>query len=256
MTVFATCILAMVLGLLLMMNYFKFSNILTDVTTSRLAVINKNLESSLSRATNLGLALDELQFADTLLKRAKVSDAAIQEIEVFDNNGAILFATGRQVQGGKVDPSVLRQLAPIQKPDNVEWSAHTEEQFVAGVTLFNSFDRPIGGIVLRYNREGYISIVEIVLKDLFTVTGGLLAIAALIAGLGISLGFRELRHTYASMQAALARVRASETTDIKATAENTEDIDFRAKLGTVTATVDDVLNQIEASAVAPGNQKA
>ena len=58
------------------------------------------------------------------------------------------------------------------------------------------------------------------------------------------------------MQAALARVRASETNDIKATAENTEDIDFRAKLGTVTATVDDVLNQIEASAVAPGNQKA
>jgi hypothetical protein len=131
----------MVPGLLLMMNYFKFSNILTDVTTSRLAVINKNLESSLSRATNLGLALDELQFADTLLKRAKVSDAAIQEIEVFDNNGAILFATGRQVQGGKVDPSVLRQLAPIRKPANVEWSAHTEEQFVAGVTLFNSFDR-------------------------------------------------------------------------------------------------------------------
>jgi hypothetical protein len=38
MTVFATCILAMVLGLLLMMNYFKFSNILTDVTTSRLAL--------------------------------------------------------------------------------------------------------------------------------------------------------------------------------------------------------------------------
>ena len=51
MTVFATCILAIVLGLLLMMNYFKFSNILTDVTTSRLAVINKNLESSLSRTT-------------------------------------------------------------------------------------------------------------------------------------------------------------------------------------------------------------
>ncbi len=199
MTVFATCILAMVLGLLLTMNYFKFGNILTDVTTSRLAVINKNLESSLSRATNLGLALEELQFVDNLLKRAKASDAAIQEIEVFDNNGAILFTTARRVEGSKVDSSVLRQLAPVRKPGNVEWSAHTEEKFVAGVTLFNSFDRSIGGIVLRYDRGGYTSLVEIVLKDLFVVTSVLLAIAAIIAGLGISLGFRELRHTYASM---------------------------------------------------------
>jgi len=80
MTVYTTCILTLVLGLLLTMNYFKFENILTDVTTSRFAVINKNLEFSLSRETNLGLALEELQFADTLLKRAKEADPAIREI--------------------------------------------------------------------------------------------------------------------------------------------------------------------------------
>jgi hypothetical protein len=44
MTVYTTCILALVLSLLLTMNYFKFGNILTNVTTSRLAVINNNLE--------------------------------------------------------------------------------------------------------------------------------------------------------------------------------------------------------------------
>ena len=53
MTVYTTCILALVLGLLLTMNYFKYGNILTDVTTSRLAVINKNLEFSLSRCLNV-----------------------------------------------------------------------------------------------------------------------------------------------------------------------------------------------------------
>jgi|TARA_B110000467_G_C17891893_1_gene250302 hypothetical protein len=94
MTGYTTCILAMVLGLLLTMNYFKYGNILTDVNTSRLAVINKNLEFSLSRATNLGLALEELQFADRLLKRAKESDPAIREIQVFDNSGRVLFSTG------------------------------------------------------------------------------------------------------------------------------------------------------------------
>ena len=94
MTDYTTCILAMVLGLLLTMNYFKYGSILTDVNTSRLAVINKNLEFSLSRATNLGLGLEELQFADRLLKRAKESDPAIREIQVFDNSGRVLFSTG------------------------------------------------------------------------------------------------------------------------------------------------------------------
>ena len=42
MTVYTTCILALVPGLLLTMNYFKYGNILSNVTTSRLAVINKN----------------------------------------------------------------------------------------------------------------------------------------------------------------------------------------------------------------------
>ncbi len=44
MTDYTTCILAMVLGLLLTMNYFKHGNILTGVNTSRLSVINKNPE--------------------------------------------------------------------------------------------------------------------------------------------------------------------------------------------------------------------
>ena len=44
MTDYTICILAMVLGLLLTMNYFKHGNILTGVNTSRLSVINKNPE--------------------------------------------------------------------------------------------------------------------------------------------------------------------------------------------------------------------
>ncbi|MGZ0245607.1 MAG: hypothetical protein ACKVH1_06475 [Alphaproteobacteria bacterium] len=94
MTDYTTCILAVVLGLLFTMDYFKYGNILTDANTSPLSVIHKNLEISLSRAINRGLALEELQFADRLLKRAKEADPAIREIQVFDNSGRVLFSTG------------------------------------------------------------------------------------------------------------------------------------------------------------------
>tara|TARA_R110002111_G_scaffold186233_1_gene252135 strand:+ start:349 stop:1239 length:891 start_codon:yes stop_codon:yes gene_type:complete len=255
MTVYTTCILALVLGLLLTMNYFKYGNILTDVTTSRLAVINKNLEFSLSRATNLGLALEELQFADTLLKRAKGSDPAIREIEVFDLSGKVLFSTADSVANKKVDASVVGLIAPLRGRDTTEWAAHSKEQFVTGVTLYNSFDRAIGGVVLHYDRSGYVTLVEGVLEKLLVVTAVVLGIAALVACIGISLGFRELRHTYASMQTALANLKESGDSAENGSADP-EASDFRGKLSTVTATMNEAMNEIDVSVAAADTSKA
>ena len=255
MTLYTTCILAMVLGLLLTMNYFKYGNILTNVTTSRLAVINKNLEFSLSRATNLGLALEELQFADTLLTRVKESDPAISKIQVFDNTGKVLFSTTGNKVESSVDKSIVGLLEPLRKKDTTEWAAHTDDQFVAGITLYNSFDRSIGGVVLQYDRSSYHALVGKILEKLAIVTAILLGITALVAWIGISLGFRELRHTYAAMQTALVRVRESGGSEGSAS-DDQETSDFRVKLGSVTKTVDEAMTQIEVSAASSDSSKA
>lgn len=255
MTVYTTCILAMVLGLLLTMNYFKYGNILTEVTTSRLAVINKNIEFSLTRATNLGLTLEELEFADTMLKRAKESDPAIREIQVFDNTGKILFSTRGDGADSRVEESVVGLLKPLRQDDTAEWAAHTDEQFVAGVTLYNSFDRSIGGVVLRYDRSSYHALVGDILEKLVVTTAVLLAISGLVALLGISFGFRELRHTYSAMQVALAKVREAGVSEGDAI-DDQEIQDFRVKLGSVTRTVDEAMSQIDVSAASVDSSKA
>jgi hypothetical protein len=255
MTVYSTCILAMVLGLLLTMNYFKYGNILTEVTTSRLAVINKNLKFSLSRATNLGLALEELQFADAMLMRAKESDPAIREILVFGNTGKVLFSTDGTAPDSRMENSVVSLLEPLKKKDATEWVAHTDEQFVAGITLYNSFDRSIGGVVLRYDRANYHALVEGILQNLVFITAVLLGVSGLVALVGISFGFRELRHTYSAMQAALAKVRESGGTDGDVI-EDQEVEDFKTKLGSVTRTMDEAMTQIEVSAATSGITKA
>lgn len=255
MTVYTTCILALVLGLLLTMNYFKFGNILTNVTTSRLAVINTNLEFSLSRATNLGLALEELEFADTLLKRAKDSDPAIREIQVFDVGGKVLFSTDESAEGGKIDQNIMALIRPVRKKDTTEWAAHSAEQFVAGVTLYNSFDRSIGGIVLRYDRTGYMTLVDAVLEKLIVLTAALLGIAALVACVGISFGFRELRQTYAAMQTALAGISGSGGVAGAPLAGDAEADEFRHKLGSVTTTIEEAMSELEISATAADSSK-
>ena len=255
MTVYATCIIAMVLGLLVTLNYFKYGNILTEVTTSRLAVINKNLEFSFTRATNLGLALEELEFADTLLKRARESDPAIRAIQVFDNTGKVLFSTGGAGVGGRVEESVVGLLEPLRKQDTTDWSAHTDEQFVAGATLYNSFDRSIGGVVLRYDRSSYHALVGGILEKLLFTTAIVLAISGFVAFLGISFGFRELRHTYSAMQVALAKVRESGGADGDAV-DDQETKDFKVKLGSVTRKVDEAMSQIAVSAASTDSSKA
>ena len=82
-----------------------------------------------------------------------------------------------------------------------------------------------------------------------------LGIAALVACIGISLGFRELRHTYASMQTALANLKESGDSAENGSADP-EASDFRGKLSTVTATMNEAMNEIDVSVAAADTSKA
>ena len=85
------------------------------------------------------------------------------------------------------------------------------------------------------------------------MTAALLGVAALVACIGISLGFRELRHTYAAMQNALAAIKE------KGDGSPPDDPDadeYRARLGSVTATVEEAMNEIDVSAAAADSSKA
>ena len=126
LTAYTVFVIAMVLSLLLMMNYFKFQNILSDVTTSRLAVINKNLEDSINNAVNLGLALEEIQVGQ-LINRAKKNDKEIESIDVFDANGMVIFSTTFTFKDIKtqVPPEILNKVVKIKEPNvSNKWSSN------------------------------------------------------------------------------------------------------------------------------------
>ncbi len=229
MTVYTVLVIAMVSSLLLMMNYFKFQNILSNVTSSRLAVVNQTLEDSISNAVNLGLALDEIQISQSIIDRAKKSDKDIQSIDVFDANGQVLFSTRDGGNKTKIAAGVLEKLIKIKPANNVtnEWNNTTDEAFVLGVTLYNSFDRAIGGIVLNYDKSQYNGQVAAMLKELLTATGFILFGAAILAFIGIGFGFRQLRRSYAAMDAALSNVR--DGTAFTTAEPDTNSFDYKLK---------------------------
>ena len=245
MTAYTVFVLAMVFCLLLMMNYFKFQNILSNVTTSRLAVVNQTLEDSISNAVNLGLALDEIQIAQSIIDREKKADKAIQSIDVFDANGKVLFSTRAGGANSKIDSAILGKLVKVRPGNNAtnEWNNSTGQAFVVGVTLYNSFDRAIGGIVLNYDKSQYNSQVAAMLKELATTTGLVLLGSAILAFIGIGFGFRELSRSYAAMETALTKVREGET----ASPQQADNGSFDYKLQTIAGNVEEAYSQIDQS---------
>ena len=124
-----------------------------------------------------------------------------------------------------------------------EWNNTTGEAFVVGVTLYNSFDRAIGGIVLNYDKSQYNGQVAAMLKELATATGLVLLGAAILAFIGIGFGFRELSRSYAAMEAALANVRDGKTS----TAAEPDTGSFDYKLQTIAGNVDEAYSLIDQS---------
>tara|TARA_B100000530_G_C15862191_1_gene449783 strand:+ start:287 stop:1063 length:777 start_codon:yes stop_codon:yes gene_type:complete len=243
LTAYTVFVIAMVLSLLLMMNYFKFQNILSDVTTSRLAVINKNLEDSINNAVNLGLALEEIQVGQ-LINRAKKNDKEIESIDVFDANGMVIFSTTFTFKGIKtqVPPKILNKVVKIKEPNvSNDWSSNNNKYFVVGVTIYNSFDRAIGGIVLKYDKTQYKAEVASMLKELLISTGLTLFGAALIAFVGIRLGFRRLSRSYASMEKSIQNIKNKNTPTVK------DGSPFDEKLQKITKNIDEAINLINQS---------
>lgn len=200
-------VLLVVMGLLFMMSYFKFQTTLTTLIQNRLTVVGITISESIHSAVDLGLALREVRTADTLIDRAKLSDPGIESIEIYDPSGRILYST----QEGKANGTVPDDFLQVQKDaDGRTWGLDMGNVFVSGVSLVNSFGQPIGGVVLTYSKEGFDAQVATLTFSLARDTLLILAGFALLAFIGIKLGFRDLTRDMDNIRASLQRHRSDE----------------------------------------------
>jgi len=244
----AICVLALVLGLLLMLNYFKFSKILADTTNSRLSVITQSIGDSIEGALKLGLPLDEIRLAPQIIARAKGLDPAITRIDVFDKVGGILFSTDPVYVKREVDENILNNITEIRDARADIWNADSDSAFVTGMTVYNGADRAVGGMVMQYDKSGYHTKVASVLRSLLISTVVVFGAVASFLTLGILFGFKELSHSYASMETSLKGVLSSDPTQISQLARSDE---FAAQLNTIVGKIDGVSENIQKTQSGP-----
>ncbi len=197
-------VLLIVMGLIFMMSYFKFQTTLATLIQNRLTVISITMGESIESAIDLGLGLGEMRTAEAVIARAKRNDPGIASIQIFDNNGQILYSTQKGRAGINVPPYVLQAL---EESDGRAWRLDRGNSFVNGVTLLNSFDQMIGGIVLTYSKDVYNTKVAALTNSLTRKSILIFVGFAILAFIGIKLGFRGLGRYTDSIESSYERVQ-------------------------------------------------
>jgi hypothetical protein len=103
-----------------------------------------------------------------------------------------------------VPPYVLQAL---EESDGRAWRLDRGNSFVNGVTLLNSFDQMIGGIVLTYSKDVYNTKVAALTNSLTRKSILIFVGFAILAFIGIKLGFRGLGRYTDSIESSYERVQ-------------------------------------------------
>ena len=197
-------VMLIVMGLIFMMSYFKFQTTLATLIQNRLAVISITMGESIESAIDLGLRLSEMRTAEQVIARAKRDDPGIVSIQIFDDKGQILYSTETGMAGTNVPPYVFQ--AP-KESDGRAWRLDRDNYFVNGVSLLNSFDQMIGGIVLTYSKDPYNTKVAVLTKSLTRKSILIFVGFAILAFIGMKLGFRGLSRYGDSIESSYERIQ-------------------------------------------------
>ncbi|MBX9977686.1 MAG: hypothetical protein K2X98_05525 [Alphaproteobacteria bacterium] len=166
------------LSLLSLLIYKKYDSALSHSVSSRFFVIADDLLHTVSNSLNLGLNLDELQSTQAIIQNIKNKDPTILCVGVFEltssHAGKIVYNTRHERIGGNIPTSWVDL---IQHSEGKKfWFLDEEDEGIVGVTLYNNFHQPIGGIVVRYDQRHIDNKLSMFAKKLFLYTVVLTAV--------------------------------------------------------------------------------
>lgn len=208
------------------LNYAKFGTVLSGLVQTRFEVVGLNLKQSIEHGLSLGLPLDSIRNTQNVIDSAKSARPEILSIEVFDQAGRVRFDTDRSGEGQAVTRNWLRAQEGADSRHEVLWTAPDNEAVLVGVSLYNNFDKIVGGVALRYSRQYAQSLSASMLERLTMVALVVLAGTALIVGPLVYLVFRQLIRSFRKMERAASAVLEQGTAE-GAAGETDTDIERR-----------------------------
>lgn len=137
-------------GMSAFLNYFKYKSTIGSIVKSRILLVARGIETSVQASLQVGMQFTEIGTLAQLIEREKSADRLIRGIDVFDAAGQVIYSSDRVRVGQKVPEAWIRS---AERSKTTEWTAEAVEDYVAGISIRNSFNLTVGFLAMRYSRE-------------------------------------------------------------------------------------------------------
>lgn len=196
-------------ALVAMLTYLKSEDNLARIVESRNSFVAEVVKSRIQLGLGLGLELASLNNSQGIIDIAVTRDPGIQSIRVFNERGAIIFASGSDATQGMV-PDEWQRLNTHGSPGD-PWSIRDSASLVTGVRLTNNFGQVVGGLAISHSRQALNARTRAMLHDILINCSKVLAIAPVLAALAVILVLRPIRRGFDRSLASIMRFRGQPT---------------------------------------------
>jgi hypothetical protein len=144
----------------------KFDRSLTQFEQSRYAFVLSNIRSVFLRDLDLGLNLNQIGNAQTVLDRQASDDPDIVALVLFDGRGHVLARAGAQ-RFKDVPPGWVGLNKAAAKH---LWTTSEHNMMIAGLRLTNNFGVTVGGLAVGYSRAAHEAVLARMARGLTAAT--------------------------------------------------------------------------------------
>jgi hypothetical protein len=232
-------------GMAAFLNYFKYKSTVGGIAKSRVLVIGRGIENTVQASLMIGLQFSELSQMNQLLARERLSDRMIRGIDVFDANALVIYSSDRSRVGTRVPESWV---AAAERSKTTEWTSEAADDYVAGISVRNSFDLTVGFLAMRYARDEVDRAAAAALKEILTAALAAFIAIAVIAPLALIVVIRRFERDMMTLEAAAGHL------EDKSESMPTGNSSFDAAIGTLRASLteanralDDLRSKLDAA---------
>ncbi|TFH46149.1 MAG: hypothetical protein E4H01_10430, partial [Lysobacterales bacterium] len=167
-----TAIIATVLIVLAVLSCLQHNALYSELIRQRLSVVAQTTADSFQPVVNLGLPISMVRNAPEVLKRAHQTDARITAIHAFNPTGIIVHTT--HPDDPDIVPDKVRRAQSLA--DGAQWSVETDTELFSGISILNATGATVANVVVVYPKEEFHARTTAVIKNIATITLGLLII--------------------------------------------------------------------------------
>jgi len=184
-----------ILGVLVLLTYFKYLNLVEEFTSSQAAAFSEDLKQTALKAETLGLKLTNLGRFKDVLERIADKEDRIDTILIFNNRGIIISQFERNHTGLTYAKDIVTSSLMKSKAGNT-WTLFTEKNIAFGRYLFTDIiGTKIFGVFL-YDKEAFQSENRIIKRDLLALCLFVVGPSVFILALMIFFIFRPIQSAY------------------------------------------------------------